>query len=87
MKPTSASCQPAPTINPWASGAATKVPSEPAAETMPSIRLREAAVEVRAAALMAMLEAVAESATPISTPPPRRRPEAPPKAVSASPPA
>ena len=44
------------------------VPSEPAAETMPSILLRRSSETARATAVSASDEAVHDSATPISAP-------------------
>ena len=68
---TKAARQPLPALTCCTTGAMNSVPKEPAAETMPSTRLRRPSDTARAEALMAMADAQQERARPIMRPRPR----------------
>jgi len=77
MNPTMATCQPALAIRPSAKGAATNVPIEPAAETVPRTIERLSGETARAVAARARLSAVHDNARPTITPSPITRPSGP----------
>jgi len=84
-KPSSAMRQSKACIIACAKGAQSKVPREPAAETIPTASPRRAGETLRVVALSAVAKAVQESATPMPTPAPRIRVSSePPQIISAS---
>ena len=69
-KPNTPARHPADIASPCPIGAATSAPTDPAADTIPSTRLRECAGTAWDATDIAMADAVQASARPISTPAP-----------------
>ena len=65
-----AACQPPLVISDWASGDASTRPSDPTADTLPMATLRLSGDTVREVTVIAMFEAVQDSASPMQTPAP-----------------